>query len=141
MISLLIRTVLILTYLSYCICSSSNDEEWETIHSSNITFDITTMRKSLSSKEIIAITSEFAHLADLSKVLKASNDASNDASNRNHFYVYDSIDDHTGWNLSDYNDVSTKAYYNTTSQYKLYDDAHYTTIDSIHVNNIHELSD
>lgn len=143
MTSLLVISVLILIYLSYCLCTTSissattNDDEWETIHSSNIPFDITTMRKSLSAKEIIAMTSEFAHLSDLSKVLKSSSDGNN----RNHFYVYDSIDDHTGWNLSDYNDVSTKAYYNTTSQYKLYNDAHYTTIDTIHVNNIHELSD
>jgi len=39
------------------------------------------------------------------------------------------------------NEIKTRAYYNTTSKYKLHDDASYTSLDTISVTTIHEFSE
>ena len=119
MIRLLLVVVLVLSYSLYCSCTTSsttsttststassnnnnNNDEWETVHSSEIPFDIPAMRRSMSAKEVMRMTSEFGHLPQLSKAL---------ADTTSHFYVYDSINDHNGWDLSDYDDVVTRAYH------------------------------
>lgn len=116
--------VLLLLHL-YCFCFANGIVEQQTTKT-RLPFSMKELRESMNAKDMIKMTSDFSHMSELSSALK---------SNSIEFNVFESLNSPDGHDLS----KSALAFYNTTTKYRLYDEAHYFNIDDIHVSSIREI--